>query len=183
MPLQNVLASDYFNGARVILNSECRSGISPGSCHKPPLSHCKNSFSRLVLILILLYIMRTTITKLHGALDYLVASGLLLPWMFDYNSRSGDTWILATIGFIIFLYSILTDYHAGAIAMIPVRVHMIFDILAGIFLLFLPAIFTLEHYPIYWPMIMGATLLVMASLFSLKAYRNRPKDYNITQPV
>ena len=90
-------------------------------------------------------------TRLHGVLDYL--GGLLLivgPWLLGFADGGPAQWVPVAIGVAVIGYSLLTDYELGALRIIPMRVHIAIDILAGIFLAASPWLLGFADV-IYWP--------------------------------
>src|SRR4051794_3673853 len=94
-------------------------------------------------------------TKLHGIFDYTIANTLVIPWIANYYTHSDDTWILAAIGGLIGLYSLVTDYEFGLLKLLSMRMHFAFDIAIGILLVISPLLLKLDHYYFYWPLSIG----------------------------
>lgn len=82
-------------------------------------------------------------TKVHGALDYIVAIALLFaPMIFGFQSIGGAAVVIPIIlGIGLFLYSLLTNYEWGVFKAIPMPVHLAFDIVASLFLALSPFLF------------------------------------------
>jgi len=120
-------------------------------------------------------------TRLHGILDYTTAFVLVLPWIVDYYSKNEDTWKLAAIGGIIFLYSIITDYEFGLIKLLPMKVHLVLDVLIATLLIITPWLFVYNLYT-NWAMFMGIALIVIVILSSASAYKITKRDLDITKP-
>lgn len=82
--------------------------------------------------------MRFISTNLHGIFDYVVGAYLIaMPWLFGFAFIGGPaTWVPVTIGVGVIAYSLLTDYEWGVWKRIPMRAHLILDVLAGLTLLF-----------------------------------------------
>jgi hypothetical protein len=73
---------------------------------------------------------------LHGALDYLM--GILVatsPWLFGFSTQHMAPQIATTIGFILIGVSLVTNYEAGVIHLLPFAAHRFTDFLVGIALL------------------------------------------------
>jgi hypothetical protein len=121
-------------------------------------------------------------TKLHGIIDYSIASVLVLPWVVNFNEKSSDTWILASIGAVMLIYCLLTDYEWGQIKLIPMKAHFVMDILLAIVLIAAPWLFNIYNYFYYWPVALGITLLVLVIFSSPEAYRITNRDLDITKP-
>lgn len=115
-------------------------------------------------------------------LDYMAAFALLMPWIFEYYTGGTDTRILAALGGLTILVSLCTDYEFGLLKFIPMRVHLVFDVLSALFLVAVPWLFPMRHFVYYWPVLLGAGELLVVVLSSPVPYRFKPSDYNITVP-
>jgi len=82
-------------------------------------------------------------TKVHGALDYIVAIALIFaPMIFGFQSVGGAAVMVPMVlGIGLFLYSLLTDYEWGVIKVISMPYHLMIDIAAALLLLLSPFIF------------------------------------------
>jgi hypothetical protein len=120
-------------------------------------------------------------TRLHGILDYITALVLVLPWIVNIFGNNEDTWKIAAAGGLIFLYSMITNYELGLIRLIPMKVHLAIDVLAGLFLVATPFIF--EH-GIYtnWTMFVGIASLLITLLSATEPYTVTARDLDITKP-
>src|SRR5688572_23206441 len=86
--------------------------------------------------------MRMISTRVHGFLDYVVAAFLIaLPWLFDFHRGDAETLIPVAVGILSIVYSLLTNYELGIWRLLPMRLHLTLDILAGIFLIASPWLF------------------------------------------
>ena len=122
-------------------------------------------------------------TKDHGTIDYLTALLLLVsPWAFTYAPDDHRSmWIPFALGNFIFLYSLITDYERSIGKVIPLSVHLVLDVLSGIFLAASPWIFDFSG-EIYLPhVILGALSVVIPLLTRKTAYTNDtlPADHRI----
>lgn len=80
-------------------------------------------------------------TRVHGVIDYLMGIVLIAaPWLLDFD-EGAQTWVPMILGAGVILYSILTDYELGIIRAIPMQVHLILDVLGGLFLAASPWLF------------------------------------------
>jgi hypothetical protein len=79
--------------------------------------------------------MRFLSTRLHGAADY-VMSIVLLAWptATGVDAHSPFGWAVAAVGVCIFLFSMFTDYEYGVLRILPIRLHLALDAIAGIVL-------------------------------------------------
>ncbi len=121
-------------------------------------------------------------TKLHGILDQILAFALLLPWMVNYYTRSDDTWLFAAVGASISLYSLCTDYEFGLVKLLPMKTHLVFDVIVALFLIIGPWVFQLRHYYFYWPLSLGLSILLIVIFSSSIPYRITKRDLDITKP-
>lgn len=84
-------------------------------------------------------------TKAHGVLDYLMGVALLVvPSVLHLDRDSSEGMILYTLGTILLVYSIFTNYELGVIKVIPMKVHLTLDIFSGIFLASAPWVLRFE---------------------------------------
>lgn len=82
-------------------------------------------------------------TKAHGVLDYLFGALLLLsPLVFGFAEEGGAAvWVPVLLGVVTVVYSLLTDYELGAYRLIPMPVHLVIDLAAGVLLAASPWLF------------------------------------------
>ena len=118
-------------------------------------------------------------TRWHSLMDYGIAAVLLLPYTVNYYQMRDDTLVLAAVGFLILLYTSLTDYEYGLIKFISVKLNLAFDILCAIFLILIPFIFPLNHYHFYWPVLLGISEIIIVAGSSSRAYVVTKNDLNI----
>ena len=86
--------------------------------------------------------MRFLPTRVHGFLDYIVGVALIAaPWIFQFSEYRAATVVPIVLGIGLTLYSLLTDYELGLARVLPMAMHNLFDIVAGIFLAASPWIF------------------------------------------
>ncbi|MES2645271.1 MAG: hypothetical protein V4717_00245 [Bacteroidota bacterium] len=77
--------------------------------------------------------MRFLDTKTHGYIDYIAGSAIAAsPWLFRFNKGGAETWIPLIIGGSGVVYSLLTNYELGAAKKIPMRTHLMFDLVSGL---------------------------------------------------
>src|SRR4051812_13538646 len=73
--------------------------------------------------------------QIHGILDYVVGIILILsPRLFGFSYGGAEQSVPVTLGWATVVYSLLTKYELGALKVIPFRVHLILDLLSGLFL-------------------------------------------------
>ena len=87
--------------------------------------------------------MRFIPTKVHAVLDYVVAIALILaPTIFMFDEVGGAAVIIPRIlGVGLILYSLFTRYELGLVKVIGMPVHLVFDVLASVFLIASPFLF------------------------------------------
>ena len=86
--------------------------------------------------------MKIISTKAHGVLDYLM--GVLLiaaPWLLGFANGTAAQWVPVTLGIIMLVMSLFTNYELGAIKVIPMGFHLGMDVLSGILLAASPWLF------------------------------------------
>jgi hypothetical protein len=80
---------------------------------------------------------------MHGMLDY--PMGVLLiasPWIFGFSDVGGAaTAVPIVIGVVVLAQSLITDYEYSVIDALPLRGHLMMDVLAGVVLAASPWIF------------------------------------------
>ncbi|MCT1476426.1 SPW repeat protein [Microbacterium sp. p3-SID336] len=114
--------------------------------------------------------MRFIPTKVHGVLDYVVGVALIAaPWLFGFAGMGGAAVIIPIVlGVGLIVYSLFTKYEWGPFGVIPMPVHLVFDIVASLFLALSPWIFGFANQaPNVWlpHVIVGAAVIVVV-LFS-----------------
>ena len=79
--------------------------------------------------------MRFIPTRIHGAIDYLMALVLIAaPWALGFGRDGGaETWVPVALGVAIAGMSLLTDYEWGVSRLIPMPTHLFIDAAGGIF--------------------------------------------------
>ena len=87
-------------------------------------------------------------TKVHGALDYIVAIALIFaPMIFGFQSVGGAAVIIPIIlGIGLILYSLFTNYEWGLIRVLGMPYHLMVDVAASLVLIASP--FLWFHQPI-----------------------------------
>lgn len=112
--------------------------------------------------------MRFISTRAHGVIDYLM--GLLLiisPWIFGFADGGAAQWVPILLGVSALLYSIMTDYEMGLLKVISMPVHLVIDLLSGVFLAASPWLFGFAD-EVYLPHLILGIAEIGASLFTHK---------------
>jgi hypothetical protein len=126
--------------------------------------------------------MRIIRTQLHGLIDYLFALVLLLPLITGHGTTGKDTIVFTILGLAIITMSMITDYEFGLIKLIPMKVHLLIDLIISFFIIAMPILFPLENYYLYWPVILGVTGVLVTILSSSRPYVRKKDDKDITKP-
>jgi hypothetical protein len=111
--------------------------------------------------------MKSISTRTHGILDYIVGLFLIAaPWLLNFNRGGGETWVPVVLGIMTIIYSLITDYEMGIARILPMRMHLLLDVMAGIFLALSPWIFNFDDF-VYVPhLIIGILELLVVSMTS-----------------
>ncbi len=85
---------------------------------------------------------RPITSRMHGMLDY--PAGLLLivsPWLFGFSDEGTAATIPVVIGALVLLQSLITDYELSVANVLPLKMHLSLDVVAGVFLALSPLLF------------------------------------------
>jgi len=114
--------------------------------------------------------MRFIPTKVHGILDYVVGAALIVaPWLFGFAGVGGAAVIIPIVlGVGLIVYSLFTKYEWGPFGLIPMPVHLAFDIVASLFLALSPWIFGFagESVNVWLPHVVVGAAVIVVVLFS-----------------
>ncbi|WP_242928498.1 SPW repeat domain-containing protein [Pontibacter vulgaris] len=124
--------------------------------------------------------MRFIPTRFHGVLDYIV--GLLLiasPWLFDFAAGGAETWVPVIAGSLVLLQTILTDFEAGIIRMLPMQTHLMMDFAIGVLLALSPWLFGFAD-KVYTPHVIFGVFAILASLTT---HRSPSTSYRVKHPL
>lgn len=116
-------------------------------------------------------------TKLHGAIDYLIALALIItPFVMDqsYETAAG-TYVPLVLGAMLLLISVCTDYNAGFIKVLDMRVHLLFDLGTALVLLTSPWVFGFDKDVSKPYLFMGAALMLVAVVSGISLYANEAR--------
>lgn len=116
-------------------------------------------------------------TKTHGLLDYLFSVFLFVsPWALDFATGGAKVAIPVILGVLIPIMSLFTKYEGGLIRVLPMRAHIILDLLVGIFLAASPWLFHFDD-EVYGPHLGFGIFAIVVALFS------DSKPYNYQNPA
>ena len=88
-------------------------------------------------------------TRVHGIADYLGGVALLLaPNLFGFADIGGAAvWVPRVLGVVILLQSLATRYELGVVKLLPMRMHLMNDYVASLFLAASPWLFGFHDRP------------------------------------
>lgn len=121
-------------------------------------------------------------TKVHGVLDYIVAIALFFaPMIFGFQNVGGAAVIIPMVlGVGLAAYSIFTKYEWGIIKVLSMPYHLVFDIVASIFLAVSPFLFGFSDKPlnVWLPhVVVGVTVVLVVILSQTSAPGDEPLKY------
>jgi hypothetical protein len=103
-------------------------------------------------------------TRLHGVVDYVWGLALLAsPWVLGFADVPAAKWISVVFGIGAILYSLVTAYELGVVPLLPMRLHLVLDGLAGFILAITPWGFGFAE-RVFWPFVLFGLFSVAASL-------------------
>jgi hypothetical protein len=105
-------------------------------------------------------------TKVHGALDYIVAIALIFaPMIFGFKDVGGAAVIIPVVlGIGLFLYSLFTNYEWGLVKVLGMPYHLIVDVVASLVLALSPFLFGFINNPlnVWLPhVVVGLTVILV----------------------
>lgn len=104
-------------------------------------------------------------TRTHGILDY--ATGALLlaaPYLFGFATGGIEQWLPQLLGAMTIAMSLFTDYELSISRVIPLRVHLVMDMVSGALLAVSPWLFGFAGL-IWWPhLLVGLVEIVVPML-------------------
>ncbi|MFZ1301693.1 MAG: hypothetical protein WAQ27_03945 [Candidatus Microsaccharimonas sp.] len=110
-------------------------------------------------------------TKVHGALDYIVAVALIFaPWIFGFSAVGGAAVIIPMVlGVGLILYSLFTKYEWGLIKVVGMPYHLIIDVVASLVLIASPFIFgfyNADMWNVWVPHVVVGVAVILVVIFS-----------------
>jgi hypothetical protein len=102
--------------------------------------------------------------KTHGILDYLYGVILMAsPWLFNFYEGGSESWVAIVLGAGTLVYSIVTNYELCLVKLIPMRIHLLVDLVAGIFLAASPWLLGFSD-KIIWPHLVFGIIAIFVPL-------------------
>jgi hypothetical protein len=111
-------------------------------------------------------------TRIHAVLDYIIALVLLgLPYLFDaWVGMGAKVWVPMLLGIALIVYSLVTDYELSIVALLPVPVHLMLDVVGGVLLAVSPFVFGFSH-EIWAPyVVVGLVEILTAAMTERRAH-------------
>ena len=109
-------------------------------------------------------------TKVHGALDYIVAIALIFaPWIFGFSNVGGAAVIIPIVlGIGLFVYSLFTKYEWGLVKVLGMPYHLIIDVVAALFLTLSPFLFGFSNqaWNVWVPHVVVGIAVILVVIFS-----------------
>jgi lysylphosphatidylglycerol synthetase-like protein (DUF2156 family) len=110
-------------------------------------------------------------TKVHGALDYIVAVALILaPWLFGFSEVGGAAVIVPMVlGVGLILYSLFTKYEWGLIKVLSMPYHLVIDVVASLVLIASPFLFgfyNMDMWNVWVPHVAVGIAVILVVIFS-----------------
>jgi hypothetical protein len=120
-------------------------------------------------------------TGIHAYFDYIGGIGLLAaPFVFGFFQVGGAAVIIPMVlGIGLIVYSLLTNYELGipGLKVLPMSLHLIFDLVASAFLALSPFLFGFIHQaPNAWlPHIIAGVVVILLVLVSQTQYQPKAR--------
>jgi hypothetical protein len=103
-------------------------------------------------------------TRLHGIIDYVTGALLILaPYIFGFANGGIEQWLPQTLGAMILVMSLLTNYELSVSKLIPLKVHLAVDIMGGAVLAVSPWAFGFANL-IWWPHLLVGLMEIVVAL-------------------
>ena len=130
--------------------------------------------------------MRFIPTKFHAPLDYIVGAALIAaPWIFQFSEHTAATVVPVVLGIGLIVYSLLTDYELGVVRVLPMWMHNLLDVVAGVVLALSPWIFGFadESANVWVPHLIVGIAAVVLGLVTVQHARNERAAGSSGQPA
>jgi hypothetical protein len=120
-------------------------------------------------------------TRLHGVVDYVWGLALLAsPWVLGFADVPAAKWIAIVFGIGAILYSLVTAYELGLVPLLPMRLHLVLDGLAGFILAITPWGFGFAE-QVFWPFVLFGLFSVAASLVTRLDPQARQSHFSLRE--
>jgi hypothetical protein len=113
--------------------------------------------------------MKIITSKAHGVIDYIVgALFLALPYLAGWDTTSLPSRVFLILGALTVIYSLATRYELGLFRVIPFHVHLIIDLVSGIFLASSPWLLGFSE-EVYLPHLVLGLFEILAVLMTVSS--------------
>lgn len=104
--------------------------------------------------------------SLHAWLDYPVALGLIaMPFLFNLGAGNPLAfWLSLVVGIGALTVTVLTDHQFGLIRVLPFKLHLAVDMIAGLTFLAAPFLLGFAGFEAVYYWVLGATVVAVVSL-------------------
>jgi hypothetical protein len=97
-------------------------------------------------------------------MDYMVGILLLIaPWLFGFQNNGAQTIVPMILGGTALVYSLFTNYELGLFRLLPMRTHLMMDLLSGIVLAASPWLWGFNQ-TVYLPHLVLGIFEILASV-------------------
>ncbi len=131
--------------------------------------------------------MKVIPTYIHGIFDYVGGIVLLFaPNIFGFSEMGGAAVIVPrVIGALVLMQAVLTDYEVGLLKILPMKVHLMNDYVASIFLALSPWIFgfATQAKNVWMPHFVVGLLVFLLSLMTETAPKHLPAEQQHQHPA
>lgn len=105
--------------------------------------------------------------SIHALIDYIYAIILIgTPHVLEFGGFGWDHRVFWIVGWGAIFYSLLTDYRLGLLKLIPFRLHLLLDLLGGVFLAASPWLFGFAGHVWLPHVVLGAGEILVVLLTS-----------------
>lgn len=116
------------------------------------------------------------ITKsIHAYLDYPVALGLIaMPFILGLGATNPMAfWLSVVVGIGALVVTLLTDHQFGVVRVLPFKLHLTVDLVAGLTFLAAPFVFGFAGFEAAYYWVLGATVVAVVGM-------NAPEEAPVT---
>jgi hypothetical protein len=143
---------------RAISRQGCQADFSDSAATPPRAACCASGRGA--------FAMRIIPTRIHGMLDYLVGLVLILaPFLLGFAHGGAAQYVPQAVGLATIGLALVTDYELGVARIVPMSIHLMVDLAAGVLLLISPWLFGFAGF-ITWPHVLFGLLAIGVALLS-----------------
>jgi hypothetical protein len=110
--------------------------------------------------------------RIHAILDYIVGIILILaPTLLGFDDNPAAKYSAILVGILVLGMSLLTQYEGGVVKVIPMSVHLVMDVLIGIFLAVSPWLLQFSN-EVFVPHLVFGLFSIGAGIFTVSASKH-----------